>query len=284
VADGTTILLLCGSAYIALLLIRSVYRRLTGAGAGQKGRAAGDWDRLHEWLDDLPVGCFEIDRDGAITFINKRSCELRGLKRSQLVGQHRSALSAPGSDAKIREDTRRKLSGECSLLPYIEKYLRPDKEILTLEIHESYLKNDHGGVKGIRGICLDATEYSRKEHQAQHATAELKAVFQALPDVFLRIDTAGLVLDYRVPEGVGVKGATQGHIGKHISGILSPEVGRQVQDAAGKAAKERALVTLEYELPWIASRRYFEARVTPLEWKEVLVIIRDITERKLALK
>jgi PAS domain S-box-containing protein len=284
VVDGTTILLLCGSAYVALLLIRSVYRRLTGAGAGRNGRAAGDRGRLHEWLDELPVGCFEIDLDGAITFVNKRSCELRGLKRSHLVGQHRSALSAPGSDAKIREDTRRKLSGECSLLPYIEKYLRPDGEILTLEIHESYLKNDRGGVKGIRGICLDATEYSRKDHQAQHATAELKAVFQALPDVFLRIDTAGLVLDYRVPEGAGVNGATQEHIGKHVSGILSPEVGRQVQEAAGKAAKERALVTLEYELPWIASRRYFEARVTPLEWKEVLVIIRDITERKLALK
>ncbi len=261
-----------------VILVRAWLSR-SGPGDGAAGE---EEERFHSLLRDMPVAYYEIDSHGIVTFVNRKECELRGLRASDMVGQHRAEAFPDSARARVREDLQRRLNGQCSLLPYQEKYLRPDGEILTLEIQESLIVGRQGEVLGLRSLSLDATDRTRKEDEVMQATSELKAIFQALPDIFLRMDTSGLILDYRVPDGAAPANVARQCIGKHVSELLSPAVGALVQDAAVKVVKSRNLVALDYGLPGPGTERYFEARVTPLQWKEVLVIIRDITERRQA--
>ena len=97
-------------------------------------------------------------------------------------------------------NTRRKLAGRLPLVPEKQTYLRKDGEIITVEVHETLLRDRHGAIVGLRSAALDVSEHIRKEEEIWQTTAELRAIFQALPDLFLRLDTAGCILDYRSPQ------------------------------------------------------------------------------------
>ena len=227
------------------------------ARAGPGDSATGEAEELfHSLLRDLPVAYHELDSHGVVTFVNRKECELRGLRASDMVGRHLAEAFPETARVRVREELQRRLNGQCALLPYQEKYLRPDGEILTLEIQESLLVDRQGDVLGLRSLSLDATERTRKEDEVLQATSELKAIFQALPDIFLRMDTSGLILDYRVPEGAAPASARR-CIGKHVSELLSPAVGAMLQDAAVKVVKSRNLVALDYGLPWAGLRALF---------------------------
>jgi len=249
--------------------------------AAEEGQSEAD-AHLRAWLAELPVGCFEIDRDGVITFVNRRECQLRGVRAQEVMGEHRAALSEPKFGETVREQTRKRLAGECSLLPYVERCRREDGGVTTIEVHESLIRDSRRTVQGIRAISLDITEDRRKDQAAQEAASELKAIVQALPDVYLRVDTAGTILSARTSDRTGAASITVADTGKPLAAALPREIAAKITEAAGKVAISQRLASLEYETRAADGVRHFEARVTPLHWKEVLVIIRDITERKQA--
>src|SRR6202023_1519956 len=151
-------------------------------------------------------------------------------------------------------------------------------------LQEVLLRDENGAIAGLRSYSRDATEHIRKEEEIWQTTGELRAILQALPDVFLRLDTTGVILDYRGPQPSGFLGRAQDAVGKRIQNLVSPEVGRQIDNAIARLRKTNAMVAIEYSLPSDAGETYFEARLIPLHWKEIIVIVRDIAERKRAEK
>jgi PAS domain S-box-containing protein len=112
------------------------------------------------------------------------------------------------------------------------------------------------------------------------ANAEMRAIFAALPDIVLQVDVEGKIVDHR---------------GKHWPGAgeVGEIVGRRIADIAGKlsgplvaavaqVAQRQEPATLE--VPAIVSGQVYtyEARVMPLLASDVLVLLRDMTDKKRA--
>ena len=186
--------LLC---FIALALLTSYVRRKRRVQHVEDGSNQALWDESanDDLFETAPIGYLEIDLKGIVRRVNRRECELRKLAQREMIGQYCWDLIPPAERQRYRDQIERRLTGQTALLPYQHQYLRPDGAEVTVEIHEHKLENQHRIIVGLRLASLDVTERKKSEDQAYETAAELRALFQAFPDLFLRIDREGKVLD-----------------------------------------------------------------------------------------
>ncbi|BDC52766.1 hypothetical protein F183_A50810 [Bryobacterales bacterium F-183] len=239
-------------------------------------------------FDGAPVGYQDIDVEGYIVRVNAKECQLKGVVASEIIGLPCWKLYPEIHQKRIEEEYRRKLSGAVSLIPIERNFLRQDGQMLTLEIHEVLLRDHKGNVIGLRSASIDITEPTKKQEAVWQATSELNAVFQAFPDMFLRVDSAGCILSVRAIENSEGIPLTQESVGSSLADQLPPEVAEALLSGSQRALKGGQLLSVEFSLEktdlWSRANqvKYFEARLIPLHWNEVVIIVREITERKAA--
>lgn len=114
------------------------------------------------------------------------------------------------------------------------------------------------------------------------ANAEMRAVLRAFPDLFFRLGSDGMIRDCRggSPEDFSV--SPDRLIGKRIQDIPFPEVARAYEDAVRRAIESRTPVSIEYQLEQDGQPAIFEARLLKSREDEIIAVVRNITERKMA--
>ena len=235
---------------------------------------------IRKLMNEVPVSYYETDAQGIIVYANERECEMRGRKAYELVGRPCWESMPEASQGRAREDTIHKLAGNRALIPYHWTFQRPDGVLLTLETHDTLLRTPAGKILGMRSASIDVTERAQTQLEVQQTTAELRALFNAFPDLFLRVDPAGLVLDYRAPSSGDDYGFGLDPRGKRIREVVGGANGRKIEGCLRQAIDENRTAVVEYSI--LGDTRFLEARVVAHSRSEALVIVRDITERKRA--
>jgi two-component system sensor histidine kinase/response regulator len=112
--------------------------------------------------------------------------------------------------------------------------------------------------------------------------SEMRAVFQAFPDLFFRLDAEGTILDYTAGSTTDLYLPPEKLIGKRIQDIPLKDAGKKFQEALQQLKETQSLVSMEYSLKIEKQEQFYEARLLPLPENQVIVIVRNITERKQA--
>lgn len=123
------------------------------------------------------------------------------------------------------------------------------------------------------------------EQQAENlrqSESKNRALLDAIPDLMWRLRKDGILIDYQVTRESYSPPFTLNLLGKTITEILPPEVARKFLACVEKTVSSNNVEILEYELVIREQRQYFEARMVVSGNNEVLAIIRDITQNKLA--
>ncbi|HEX5871463.1 MAG TPA: PAS domain S-box protein, partial [Longimicrobium sp.] len=133
----------------------------------------------------------------------------------------------------------------------------------------------------------EALEEEVAEHEAaQEAllerTQELEGVFQALPDLYFRLDPDGTITDHRAGRAAALYAPLPEFRGRQMQELLPPDVGPRFGAAVREALETGELVCVEYRLMDGDVAQEFEARVVPLADGTLVTVVRDITERKVA--
>ena len=136
---------------------------------------------------------------------------------------------------------------------------------------------------------MAALEASAKKQESEEEallqkTSELRAVFRAFPDLFFRLDSDGTIVDYLTGRTSYLYVAPEAFLGKRMQDVLPPGAGQQFHEAVSQVLKTKKMVSIEYELPMPTGQQSYEARLLPLLERQVVVVIRDITERRLSEK
>ena len=106
------------------------------------------------------------------------------------------------------------------------------------------------------------------------------ALLTALPDAMVRLDSQGIVLYYKKAEGVHPFLSGENVPGKPLASLLPEPVARATEEARMRALAGAGLENVEYSLDHGGAARRFEARWANCGNREVIGLIRDITERK----
>ncbi|HYO12645.1 MAG TPA: ATP-binding protein [Thermoanaerobaculia bacterium] len=112
------------------------------------------------------------------------------------------------------------------------------------------------------------------------ANSEMRALFQAIPDLFFRFAADGTILDCKTGRTQDLLLPVAELVGRKIQNIPVREVGASFAAAIGEVQATGSTVRLEYGLVREGRRQLYEARLLPLRSQQMIAIIRNITELK----
>jgi len=239
---------------------------------------------VDELFEASPIGFLEIDAKGIVRRVNRKECEFRGLAPREMMGKHCTDLLPLADRQRYREQLERRMSGQVALVPYQRKYLRPDDSMVTMEVHEHLIRNRASRVVGMRLAAIDMTERKRSEDEAYQTATELRVLFQALPDLFLRLDRDGNVLDCKGGQSADPFLSPEKFSTHKLRDIVPGAVMAQLREAQDKVRKTNAVEVVEFALEGRQGKQVYEARILPLSWDEWIAVLRNITARKTAEK
>ncbi len=131
-------------------------------------------------------------------------------------------------------------------------------------------------------LRYEVTERKEAEERLQASEAELRALFAAMNDVIVVLDSEGRYLKiaptnpsllYKPPEDL---------VGKTLQEVMPAERAGVFQSHIRRALETQQPVNTEYTLPIGDEEVWFAGTVSPMTEDSVLYIARDITERKRA--
>jgi two-component system, cell cycle sensor histidine kinase and response regulator CckA len=142
-------------------------------------------------LSDAPIACHEISLSGEIVWVNEAECRLLGLDENQIVGRQVWDFVAPESQETSRAAVRAKLAGTVALQVFEREYARPDGARLVLEIHEVHIRDEAGGIAGMRSFLLDITEQRRAAHALRDSEKRYRHLVEHASDIIYQADLQG---------------------------------------------------------------------------------------------
>ncbi|MEQ9485141.1 ATP-binding protein [Coleofasciculus sp. F4-SAH-05] len=115
----------------------------------------------------------------------------------------------------------------------------------------------------------------------RQSEAKNSALLNAIPDLMFRFSPDGIFLDFKAPKGESYLQSSETWVGQPVSDVLPQEVARLCLEYVERTLKTQDIQIFEYELFVEDHRRNFEARLVVSGKREVLAIVRDITDAKL---
>ncbi|MBF2066391.1 MAG: PAS domain S-box protein [Calothrix sp. C42_A2020_038] len=122
----------------------------------------------------------------------------------------------------------------------------------------------------------------KTEAQLLQTTSELQEIFQAFPDIYFRIAKEGKILSYHAQDVSGLYVPPEQFLGKTVRDVMPSDISEKFEKAIIELEQTKSLVAIEYSLSTSEGEKSYEARLLPSTQEQVIVIVRDITQRKQA--
>lgn len=140
------------------------------------------------------------------------------------------------------------------------------------------IKGSTGGEILFR-VLHNAIERRQAEERLLQTTLELNALFQAFPDLSLKLTAEGVIIDYNAGPSADLFALPLDFLGKSVRDVFPPTVAQVVEKAIAEVKRKKAVLSVEYSLKKRGVTKWFEARLLPFMDTQVMMVIRDITER-----
>ncbi|MBI5953404.1 MAG: HD domain-containing protein [Chloroflexi bacterium] len=108
----------------------------------------------------------------------------------------------------------------------------------------------------------------------------LEAMLQAFGDLMFIINDDGTILEHTLGNPFQITDLRTGVLYQKIQDLLPVEAGWKITDGLHQLREKNKTVQVEYSLPTITGRNWYESRLIPMRNKQVIVFIRDITKYK----
>lgn len=112
------------------------------------------------------------------------------------------------------------------------------------------------------------------------ANTEMRAVFKLFPDIFIRIDKTGRIVDFSSGSNNRLFSDKNKITGSNVFNVIPGELIQKFKDAVQEVQSSNSSSVYEIEIPTENKFEYYEASFLPLHGEEVLIFLRDIAERK----
>jgi PAS domain S-box-containing protein len=144
----------------------------------------------------------------------------------------------------------------------------------------AYVTNELDQVEYIVGMMSDITERKQAEEALQQTEARTRAILSALPDMILELSRDGRVLNMVPPKEMETALPAELFIGKQVDEVFHETTASQTKFAIQRASESGQLNVFEFESEMNGKLRTLEARLTASAPDTVLMMIRDISQRK----
>ncbi len=262
-----------------MLILRGVDEPLDSARAAPTGA----WYRaLVEYGSDAVVG---VDSEQLIRIWNRAATAMFGYSADEIIGRSLSVLLPDGTsedhDGLFRSFTRgdreRRAMGDGTRL----SARRCDGEIFPVEIAISKVPVDD--VVMFMASIRDVSHREELKQRLAKRNTELLSVMEAIPDSICRFGADGLIVDVAPGAGQTVPFTTE-MTGQKVAEVVPPALASRMMRVIERVTGTGAVASIEFNESDLGTSgdKFFECRLARLGSDEVLVMIRDVTERSRA--
>lgn len=127
-------------------------------------------------------------------------------------------------------------------------------------------------------------EWSRTLTHLEESQLRNQAFLAAIPDLILRFDQEGVILDVHEGEESKALVAPELLMGKPLKDFVPPEIAKLTEEKLSLLETTGEMQVYDYSLPEEGRQRDFECRLVRSGKSEAMAIIRDVTDRNEAFR
>ncbi|MFB2939424.1 PAS domain S-box protein [Aerosakkonemataceae cyanobacterium BLCC-F154] len=242
--------------------------------------------RLNAFFSSAPVGMMILDQNLQFLQVNEQLATIDNMTAEAYIG-------------KTLWDISPEIARQ--ITPLHEQVLETAKPILNQEVSVEILnqpgvkrtwivsyfpieKNASDRPSGVGGVVIEITDRKQAEEALRQSEKKHRALLKALPDLIMRINRAGIYLDFIATKTFKVLGKKEDFIGTHIRESLPHSLVEQRIAAIDTALQTGTIQIYEQELEVEGKIQTEEVRVVACGENETLLVVRDISARKEAEK
>ena len=235
-------------------------------------------ERFRKVFQSSPVAiCITTLEDGRLLDANDAYWDLTGSRPEQALGRNARELKLwedLQERAKFVEELKRKGS-----LVY------PDDHFFNIDgtlrhVISFYERIQIGNQDCILSMFHDMSTQKRTMQALQQSEARTRALLNAFPDMILELSLDGRVLNMVPPKGMEAAMPAEQFIGRAIDEVFKEATASQTKFAVKRASESGQINIFEFESEMGGKLRSMESRVTASAPDTVLMMIRDISQRK----
>lgn len=241
-------------------------------------------DSVHQLFDSVDaISVQGYDQQRRVIYWNRGSEILYGYSAEEALGKTLEQLIIPDN---LRDDViaahREWLENDVEI-PAAELTLRDKygQDVNVFSSHAMFVNE----LNEYEMYCIDINLADVKQAEAQAMLKEslLTSVFEATPDLFFLLEEDGTIINYHSGSEKDLYTSPAKFLGKNIAELFPAKVVTRVQTYIAKAIGRKGIISFEYELEMPKGKSFYEARVRHIkEHKQMVVMVRDITEKHLA--
>ena len=148
-----------------------------------------DLERYRDFVESIEDGCFEVDLEGTLTFVNAGMCRIHGYPYDELIGMNHRHFAPPEEAKAVFKVFNRiyRTGVPAKVVDY--SIVRKDGTIRNLEVSASLVCDTAGHPAGFRGITRDRTDRRNREKALERNKAFVEGVGDACFEVDLKGNT-----------------------------------------------------------------------------------------------
>lgn len=142
--------------------------------------------------------------------------------------------------------------------------------------------DEDGQVKLIIGHGLNITDLHNAQQEIKQSEAKIRAILAAIPDLMFIINQDGVYVEMHNENEAHSQFAFTNIIGRSVFEVLPDPISHQTYEVVQQVLKTGVMAYINYHLDLAVGTRYYEGRVVKYNEDQVLTIIRDVTEERMA--
>ncbi len=219
-----------------------------------------------------------LETDGVVRYQSPGVEKLIGYAGSQVVGRSVFDFVHP-DDQQTIQDLLTEVLEQTDFTISTEHRLKTQTGdwIWVESLVHNLLRDPH--ISGILISSRDITERKEAESALRANEAKYRALFNAIPDLIFQLNRDGILLGHKASK-LETLVLPDKILGRHITEVFPKELSIQVLQLIDETFRHSVTTLFEYQLLAGNQVREFEARMVVSGPDELLVMVRDITERK----
>ncbi|OPY30268.1 MAG: aerobic respiration control sensor protein ArcB [Methanocella sp. PtaU1.Bin125] len=223
---------------------------------------------------------WETDAGFALTYNSPKMRDIMGYEPEEVLGRSPFEFMLEDELERMKSIAWPAIARHEPIQRVENRLIRKDGSVAFIETTGIPLFDDSGHYRGYRGVNRDITERKRAEAELLQKLTEIEAIFKALPDIYFRLSDEGVFLDYHAGSLSNLYVRPGQFLGKTIEDVLPPEIAAIFRQEIRNTMATGELRIVEYTMPMQQGFQDYEARLMPLTGDELIVVIRNITNKK----
>ncbi|MGJ3246545.1 MAG: PAS domain S-box protein [Elainellaceae cyanobacterium] len=235
-------------------------------------------NRYYALANLLTVGVFRTDTDGNALYVNHHWRELTGLSPDAAIENWSQTLHPEDRDHVLAEWQQSIRENRIFRAEY--RFLHPNGTIVWVLGQATAEIDSNGDVTGYVGTITEISDRKQTENALQASESELQALLTAITDVIFVLDRQGRYLKIASTQPELLYETASDLLHKTLHEVFPKIQADTFLGYIQQALLTHQTVSFEYSLTINDTEVWFSANVSPLANDTVVLVARDITDRK----